>query len=279
MILRIPVHVRAALEAEFRLQAIAAYDKHLSDELAAFDAAALQAALPLLPAFVPKITPAKADKPATETSGNNQGKRKASGTPPRSKQKSTNPVATFAAATLVAAASAAAKITAATIAFTTTAATTTADAGTSVKNAFEVLDSDSDNTDDTFPPLMFPKKEHGHTIILGIDIKNHLELIKLDISTVDVKTEPGTSNTKYVNGINFLATGLAITEAPVAVKDLLPPIKNIGNRKDVRKNGIIGFLTTNGVELTPLANDYKTIMKTDHASPIHHRVCRHTLLV
>jgi hypothetical protein len=80
----------------------------------------------------------------------------------------------------------------------------TAAAGTSVENPFEVLDSDSGNTNDTFPLPTFPKKEHGLTIILGMDIKNHLELIKSGISIVVVKAEPGTSNTKYVNGILFL---------------------------------------------------------------------------
>jgi hypothetical protein len=118
-----------------------------------------------------------------------------------------------------------------------------------------VPDSDSDDTDDTIPPLMFPKNEHGLTIILGMDIKNHPELIKSSISIVVVKMEPGTSNTSYVNGIYFLATVLAITEALVAVMDLLPHMKNIGNRKDVRTDDIIGFLTTNSVKLTPLANN------------------------
>jgi hypothetical protein len=202
MLLRIPVHVRAELEAEFCLQVRAAYAKHLSDELAACNAAVLQAALPSLPAFLPKITPAKADKPATETSGNIQGKRKASDTLPRSQRNSKNPVATFAAAAIAAAASAAAAITAATIAVTTTAA-----AGTSVENALEVPDSDSDDTNDTMPPLMFPKKEHGLTIILGMDIKNHLELIKSDISIVVVKTEPGTSNTKICQRNTFSRHG------------------------------------------------------------------------
>jgi hypothetical protein len=64
----------------------------------------------------------------------------------------------------------------------------------------------------------------------------------------------------------------------VAGKDILPQMKNIGNRKDVRTNDIIGFLTTNGVELTPLAIDYETIMKTDHTSPIiiEYAVTRHS---
>jgi hypothetical protein len=64
----------------------------------------------------------------------------------------------------------------------------------------------------------------------------------------------------------------------VAVKDLLPHIKNIGDRKDVRTNDIIGFPTMNGVEVTPLANDYETIMTKDHASPIiiEYAVMRHT---
>jgi hypothetical protein len=110
-----------------------------------------------------------------------------------------------------------------------------------------------------------------------MDIKNHLDLLKSDISIVVVKTEPGTSNTNYVNGIHFLATVLVITEAPVAVMDLLPHIKNIGNRKDVRTDDIIGFLTTNGIKLTLLTNDYKTIMETDHVSPIiiEYTVMRH----
>jgi hypothetical protein len=146
----------------------------------------------------------------------------------------------------------AAAIAAVTTTATTTAATTTAAAGTSSANALEVPGSDSNDTDDTIPPPMFPKKEHGPTIIFGMDIKNHLKSIKLDISIVVVKTEPCTSNTNYINGIHFLATVLIITEAPVAVMNLLPHMKNIGNRKDVRTVDIIGFLKTNGVKLTLL---------------------------
>jgi hypothetical protein len=64
---------------------------------------------------------------------------------------------------------------------TTTAATGTSSEnalevpGTSSTNALEVLGSDSDNTNDTIPPPMFPKKEHGLTIILGMNINNHLK--------------------------------------------------------------------------------------------------------
>jgi hypothetical protein len=179
---------------------------HLSDKLAACNAAAPQAVPPSLPTIVPKVTPYKADKPATETSGKIQGKRKASGTPHCPQQNSVNPVATFVAATILAAASAAAAITAATIVVTTTAA-----AGTSAATALEMVDSDSDDTDNTIPPPVFPKKEHGLTIIHDMDIKNHLDLLKSDISIVVVETEPGTPNTNYVNGINFLARVLAIT--------------------------------------------------------------------
>jgi hypothetical protein len=89
-----------------------------------------------------------------------------------------------------------------------------------------------------------------------MDIKKHLALIKLDLSILFVKLEPGAFNTGYINGINFLATVFAITEALVSVMNLLPHIKNIGNRKDVRTDDIIGFLTTNAVKLTPLANNY-----------------------
>jgi hypothetical protein len=156
--------------------------------------------------------------------------------------------------------------------------TTTAAAGTSAENAFEMLDLDSDDTDDTIPPPAFPKKEHGLTLIHGMDIKNQLELIKSDLSIVFVKLEPGAPNTNYINGINFLATVLTITEALVPVMNLLPHIKNIGNHKEVRTDDIIGFLTTNGVELTtPLTKDYKTIMTTDHANPIiiEYTVLRH----
>jgi hypothetical protein len=137
--------------------------------------------------------------------------------------------------------------------------------------------SDSDGTDDTVPPLMFPKKEHGLKIILAMSINNHLKLIKSDISIVAVKPEPGTSNTNYVCRIHFLARVLTITEAPVAVMDLLPHLTNIGNRKDVRTIDIIGFLKTNGVKLARLPNNYKKIMRTDHVSPIiiKYSVTRH----
>jgi hypothetical protein len=269
-----------ALEAEFRLQVRTAYTKHLSDKLAAFKATVPHAALPSLPTTGTKITPLKPDKPATETSGNNQGKRKASDAPPCPQQNSTNPIAFFANATIAVTASAAAAIAAATTAattttVTTTAATTTAAPGTSVENALEVHDSDSDGTDDTFLPRTFPKKKHGLKIILAMNINNHLKLIKSDISIVAVKPEPGTSNTNYVNGIHFLATVLPITEAPVA--DLLPHLTNIGNRKDVRTIDTIGFLKTNGVKLARLPKNYKKIMRMDHASPIiiEYSVTRH----
>jgi hypothetical protein len=74
-----------------------------------------------------------------------------------------------------------------------------------------MLDSDSDDTDDTIPPPAFPKKEHGLTLIHGIDIKNHLDLLKSGLSIVVVKLEPGAPNTNYLNGKHFLATVLAIT--------------------------------------------------------------------
>jgi 23S rRNA-/tRNA-specific pseudouridylate synthase len=76
----------------------------------------------------------------------------------------------------------------------------------------------------------------------------------------------------------LLATVLAIKEAPVAVMDLLPHLTNICNRKDVRTAHIIGFLKTNGVKLTTLANNYENIMATDHASPIiiEYSVLRHS---
>jgi hypothetical protein len=133
-------------------------------------------------------------------------------------------------ATLAAIASAA--VAAAATAVTTTAVTTTAAAGTSSGNALGVPgtssgnaltipESDSDDTDDTIPPPLFLKKEHGLTIILGMNINNHLKSIKSDLRILIVKPEPGTSNTNYVNGIHFLATVLTITEAPAELKDLL----------------------------------------------------------
>jgi hypothetical protein len=215
----IPEHVQAALKAEFQLQVKIAYAKHLNDQLAAVQATVPQAALPPLPPIVPNITPAKADQPETETSGNYQGKgkRKASDAPPCPRQNSTNPLAVFANAAIAA-------ITAATAAAVTTADTTTAGAitavttaaaagtfsenalgvpGTSATNALEVPGSDSDDTDITIPPPTFPKKGHGLTIIYGVDINNHLKSIKSDIRILIVKPEPGTSNTNYVNGIHF----------------------------------------------------------------------------
>jgi hypothetical protein len=243
MLLRIPVHVRAALEDAFHLQVRTAYIKHLNDKLAAFQVAVPQAALPSQPTIVPKITPLKAAKATAEISGIIQGKRKASGTPTRSQQNIANPGAAI-------------------------TATTTAAAGTSAAKCIEMLNSDSNDTDDTIPPPAFPKKEHGLTLIHGIDIKNHLDLLKSDLSIIFVKPEPGTPNTNYLNRIHFPATVLTITEAPVSVMNLLSHIKNIGNRKDVSTDNIIGFLSTNGVKLAPLTDDYKTIMTTDHESPI-----------
>jgi hypothetical protein len=176
MLLRIPKHVQAALKAEFHLQVKTAYTIHLNDKLVTVQATVPQAALPSLPLIVPNITPAKEAKPVTETSGSSQGKRKASSDacPGRNIM---NPIKLFANATIVAAASAAAAIAAVTTAATATKVTTTAAAGgTSSSNAFEVPDSDFDASDDTMPPAC-PKKEHGITIILGMDIKNHLKSI------------------------------------------------------------------------------------------------------
>jgi hypothetical protein len=102
MLLQIPKHVRATLKAEFGIQVKTAYTMHLNNELVAVQATVPQAALPSLPQIVTEVTPAKADKPATETSGSNQGKQKASGTPTRSQQNSTNPFAVFATATIAA---------------------------------------------------------------------------------------------------------------------------------------------------------------------------------
>jgi hypothetical protein len=159
MLLWIPEHVS--------FQVKTAYTMHLNDKLVAVQATAPQTALPPLPPIAPKITPGKADKPVTETLGSNQGKRKASGTPARSQQDIAIPVAAIAAAV--------------------TPATATAATGTSSANAVEVPDSDSDDTDDTTPPLILPKKEHGLTIILGMNINNHLKFIKSDIRIVSVK--------------------------------------------------------------------------------------------
>jgi hypothetical protein len=251
MLSSIPAPVRTALEGEFHSQVTLAYTKHLNDELVAFQKTAPQAALPSLPQIVTEVTLAKTEKPVAETSGSNQGKRKASSdAPPCPQEISTNPIAVFTNAAIAAAASAAAAIATTTTAAITTKVATTAAAGTSSANAFEVRDSDSDDTDDTMPPAC-PKKEHGLTIIFGMDIKNHLKSIKSDISIVVIKPEPGTSITNYVNGIHFLDTVLTITEASEEVINLLPNLKNIGSRKDVRTVDIIGFLETKASSLHP----------------------------
>jgi hypothetical protein len=135
MLLRIPKHVQDTLEAEFSFQVKTAYTMHLNDKLVAVQATVPQAALPPPPPIVPNIIPAKADQPATETSGNNQGKRKALDAPPCPRQNSTNPIASFASATIKVAASAAAAIAAVTTTTTMTAATTTVAAGTSSANS------------------------------------------------------------------------------------------------------------------------------------------------
>jgi hypothetical protein len=149
-------------------------------------------------------------------------------------------------------------------------------AGTSADNGI-IIDSDYDDTIEIIPSLAFPKNEHGLTVINSINIKNHLAHFKSVLSIVSVKPEPGAPNTRYLNGVHFLATVLTITEAPMSVMNLLTDIKNIGNRKDVRTDDIIGFLTTNGVNIVPLTNDYKTIMTMNHANPIiiEYSVTRH----
>jgi hypothetical protein len=145
MLSLIPKQAQAALKAEFHLQVKTAYAKLLHDELAAVQATVPQAALPPLPPIVPKITPAKADKPTTETLGSIPGKRKASGTPTRSQPTSKNPFAIIANATIAvitAATAAAVATTVTTTAGATTAVTTTAAAGTSSENALGVPGTD-----------------------------------------------------------------------------------------------------------------------------------------
>jgi hypothetical protein len=274
MLSLIPKQVRAALEDEFHLQVTTAYTKHLNDELAAVQAAVPQAALPPLPQIATEVTPAKAEKPVPETSGSNQGKgkRKATDAPPCPRPNITHPIALFANATIAAVAAAV------TSAVTTTAGAPTAAAGKSSETAFGVDESDSEDTEDTTPQRISQKQEHGLTILQNRDINRHLKSIKSDIDIVFTKLEPGTPNKEYVNGINFLATVLLITGATTEVRNLLPEITDIGSRKDVRTTDIIGFLTTNGVKLTRLSDDYETIMRTDHASPIiiEYSVARHT---
>jgi hypothetical protein len=111
MLSLIPVPVRAALEGEFHLQVKIAYTKHLDNELVAVQATGPQAALPSLPLIVTEVTPPKTEKSVTETSGSNQGKRKASSdAPPCPQENSMNPIAVFTNAAIAAAASAAAAI-------------------------------------------------------------------------------------------------------------------------------------------------------------------------
>jgi hypothetical protein len=54
MLLWIPEHVRATLEADFHLQVKTAYTKHLTGKLVAVKATVPQAALPSLPQIIPK---------------------------------------------------------------------------------------------------------------------------------------------------------------------------------------------------------------------------------
>jgi hypothetical protein len=274
MLSLIPKQVRAALEDEFHLQVTTAYAKHLNDELADVQAAVPQAALPPLPQIATEVTPVKAEQPVPETSGSNQGKgkRKATDAPPCPRPNITHPIALFANAAIAAVAAAV------TSAVATTAGATAEAVGTTSDTAIEMLGPDSDDTEDTTPQRISQKQEHGLTILQNMDINNHLKSIKSDLSIVFTKLEPDTPNKEYVNGIHFLATVLLITEATAEVKNLLPEITNIGSRKDVRTTDIIGFLTTNGVKLTRLSDDYETIMRTDHASPIiiEYSVARHT---
>ena len=53
--------------------------------------------------------------------------------------------------------------------------------------------------------------------------------------------------------------------------NLLIDIKDIGSRKDVRTDDIIGFLTANGVTIVPINGNYETIMTTELGNPSRKR--------
>ena len=235
MLLRIPVHVRTVLEEAIHTQVTAKYAQQLRNELAAIQAAASpltanantgvtasQAAAASLPTNFSKVTPVNA---AAAVSRGAQRKRKASNTPIYTQHDNLIADATI------------------------------APAGASADDAI-VIDSDSDDiikVEDN----SWPKREHGLKIIDYTDICRHLFHMNSKLRIIYSKQEPGTSKEQYLNGTHFLATVLTITEAPTAVMNLLIDIKDIGSRKDVRTDDIIGFLTANGVTIVPLNGDYE----------------------
>ena len=235
MLLRIPVHVRTVLEEAIHTQVTAKYAQQLRNELAAIQAAASpltanantgvtasQAAAASLPTNFSKVTPVNA---AAAVSRGAQRKRKASNTPIYTQHDNLIADATI------------------------------APAGASADDVI-VIDSDSDDiikVEDNSRP----KREHGLKIIDYTDICRHLFHMNSKLRIIYSKQEPGTSKEQYLNGTHFLATVLTITEAPTAVMNLLIDIKNIGSRKDVRTDDIIGFLTANGVTIVPLNGDYE----------------------
>jgi len=267
--LLIPVHVRAVLEGEFHAQITTAYTEHLNHELAALESAALQVRASPLGA-----NPVAASQTAAAASLTTDPKVAAL------LQVPTSPLGANAVAgsQTAAALSPVIQVTPAKLPVKRKASETPKRTQT-VTFADDAIVVDSDSDDSVEVVKLEDSKQHGLKTIESTDILVHMFENKSNLRILQLKQDAGTHKEQYYNVIHFLATVLNITSATKKVLDLLPGLQNIGHRKDVRSDDVIGFLTENGVKLLTLSESdtYEAILTGDHASPviIEYSVLRH----
>jgi hypothetical protein len=149
------------------------------------------------------------------------------------------------------------------------------------KSAHDTIDLLSDSDDSSIMPASsLVKNIWGFSSIDVDDICSRLSEMGSILQVVQIMPNPDSSNEHYRNGMNFLATVLAITGARTEVLERLHSMRSLSLRKNVRSTDVIGFLTENGVNIVPI-NDpsYEAIMTGDHKNPVilEYSVMRHPL--
>jgi hypothetical protein len=149
------------------------------------------------------------------------------------------------------------------------------------KSAHDTIDLLSDSDDSSIMPASsLVKNIWGFSSIDVDDICSRLSEMGSILHVVQIMPNPDSSNEHYRNGMNFLATVLAITGARTEVLERLHSMRSLSLRKNVRSTDVIGFLTEHGVNIVPI-NDpsYEAIMTGDHKNPVilEYSVMRHPL--
>jgi hypothetical protein len=149
------------------------------------------------------------------------------------------------------------------------------------KSAHDTIDLLSDSDDSSIMPASsLVKNIWGFSSIDVDDICSRLSEMGSILQVVQIMPNPDSSNEHYRNGMNFLATVLAITGARTEVLERLHSMRSLSLRKNVRSTDVIGFLTEHGVNIVPI-NDpsYEAIMTGDHKNPVilEYSVMRHPL--